>query len=93
MATDVQIPSVKDLVLQGKQGAARLGIRILRLPEVKVRCGLSRSAIYDRMDPASPRFDPRFPKRVCLGRAVGWVEHEVDDYLAQLVADSRGGVQ
>lgn len=93
MAHKVQFPAPTDRVLDGLLGGRQNGTRILRLPELRIRFGLSRSAIYDRMDPASPRYDPRFPKRIWLGRAVGWVEQEVDDYLAGLVADSRGGVK
>lgn len=57
---------------------------ILRLPIVKQRTGLSRSTIYLRMA------DGCFPKPVSLGgRAVGWVEAEVDDWLRQQIKASR----
>ncbi|MBC8366756.1 AlpA family transcriptional regulator, partial [bacterium] len=47
---------------------------ILRLPTVKQRTGLSRSTIYLRIS------EGRFPTPVSLGgRAVGWVEEEVND--------------
>ncbi|MCG7983779.1 helix-turn-helix transcriptional regulator [Candidatus Thiodiazotropha endoloripes] len=58
--------------------------RILRLPTVKARTGLSRSTIYMRIS------DGRFPKPVSLGkRAVGWVEVEINDWLNQQIESSR----
>lgn len=59
---------------------------ILRLPAVKARTGLSRSSIYLRVAQC------RFPSPISLGdRAVGWVEAEVDDWLAKRIEASRGG--
>ncbi len=57
---------------------------ILRLPGVKSRTGLSRSSIYLRIA------NGEFPASISLGgRAVGWLEHEVDDWLAEKVEQSR----
>ncbi len=57
---------------------------ILRLPAVKARTGLSRSTIYLRISEGS------FPKPVALGgRAVGWIEAEVNDWLNQQIEASR----
>jgi len=57
---------------------------ILRLPAVKARTGLSRSTIYLRIS------DGSFPKPVSLGgRAVGWIEAEVNDWLNQQIEGSR----
>ena len=57
---------------------------ILRLPAVKARTGLSRSTIYLRVS------EGRFPKPISLGgRAVGWVESEVDDWLIRQIESSR----
>lgn len=57
---------------------------ILRLPQVKARTGLSRSAIYQKVTQGI------FPKPVSLGaRAVGWLEAEIEDWLAQQVKRSR----
>ena len=61
-------------------------MRFLRLPEVLTRTGLSRSTIYVRLDQG------RFPRPVSLGtRAVGWIEAEVDEWIRQRIAESRGG--
>ncbi len=57
---------------------------ILRLPTVKNRTGLSRSTIYLRIS------EGKFPKPVSLGgRAVGWVEAEINDWLNQRIEASR----
>jgi prophage regulatory protein len=57
---------------------------ILRLPAVKVRTGLSRSSIYLWISKG------KFPAPVSLGaRAVGWVESEVDDWVALRIMESR----
>ncbi|MBT2866320.1 AlpA family phage regulatory protein [Chromobacterium violaceum] len=57
---------------------------ILRCKEVVSRLKLSRSTVYDKLDPNSPRYDPRFPKPIRLGpKAVGWLEHELETYLRE----------
>lgn len=57
---------------------------ILRLPLVKARTGLSRSAIYARMA------EGEFPRAISLGpRTVGWVESEIDAWLNQQIEASR----
>lgn len=57
---------------------------VLRLPAVKSRTGLSRSSIYIRIA------DGTFPKPISLGvRAVGWLENEIDEWLAQRITLSR----
>lgn len=57
---------------------------ILRLPAVKARTGLSRSSIYLWIA------NGKFPAPVSLGaRAVGWLESEVDEWLAHRIAQSR----
>ena len=57
---------------------------ILRLPLVKTRTGLSRSSIYLRMA------NGEFPTSVSLGgRAVGWLEEDVNSWLEEKVNASR----
>ena len=59
-------------------------LRILKLPAVQRRTGLSRSSIYLRISQG------RFPKPISLGaRAVGWVESEVTDWLKRQIEASR----
>jgi prophage regulatory protein len=58
--------------------------RLLRLPQVLDRTGLSRSSLY-RLHAAGS-----FPRRVQISeRSVGWIESEVDAWLASKVCDSR----
>jgi prophage regulatory protein len=57
---------------------------ILRLPDVKRSTGLSRSTIYLRISQGT------FPKPVCLGgRAVGWLESEIQEWLQRRIEASR----
>jgi prophage regulatory protein len=57
---------------------------ILRLPTVKTRTGLSRSTIYLRVAEGS------FPKPISLGaRAVGWIDAEVEAWVAGQIEQSR----
>lgn len=57
---------------------------ILRLPTVKARTGLSRSTIYLRVSEGT------FPKPVSLGgRAVGWIEAEIQQWLEQRIEARR----
>ena len=49
---------------------------ILRLPAVKARTGLSRTAIHIRVT------DGTFPKPIKLGiRAIGWLESDIDAWI------------
>jgi len=58
---------------------------IIRLVSVIQLTGLSRSTIYDKQNPRSPRYDPTFPKKVTLGaRAVGWYFGEVEAWLKSI---------
>jgi prophage regulatory protein len=58
--------------------------KILRLPIVLDRTGLSRSTIYQRVTEGS------FPKPVSLGaRAVGWIETEVEEWIGRQIEGSR----
>ena len=58
--------------------------RILRLPLVRERTGLSRSSIYLRIS------EGRFPRPISLGeRAVGWLESEIAEWLNRRIEASR----
>jgi len=59
-------------------------IRMLRLPDVLQKTGLSRSQIYRLMTLGS------FPRQIQLGdRSSGWIESEIDGWLAGRIALSR----
>lgn len=62
-----------------------LGQKILRLRDVMARTGLARSTVYLRLSEGT------FPRPVALGvRAVGWIEAEIDAWIAERIALSRG---
>jgi len=70
-------------MVQQQQGLPP-SLAILRLPSVKGRTGLSRSTIYLRVSEGT------FPKPVSLGgRAVGWVESEIQQWLERRIEASR----
>jgi prophage regulatory protein len=57
---------------------------LLKLPQVRARCAISRSAIYQRIT------DGTFPRPISVGaRAVAWIEDEVDEWIERQVAASR----
>jgi len=56
-------------------------LRLLRLPEVKSRCGLGRSAIYQGMR------DGTFPRACRLGsRCVAWPSDAIDQWIRERIA-------
>jgi prophage regulatory protein len=67
-------------------------LAVLRRKQVETRTGLSRSTIYARIASG------QFPRPIDLGggRAVGWLESEIDAWLQSRVEASRkiskGGV-
>ncbi len=64
--------------------------RILRLKQVLERVGLSRSTIYDRINPASPRYDNSFPKPIKIGSsAVGWLESSINEWIESLLDSAK----
>ncbi len=53
---------------------------ILRLPQVKIRTGLSRSSIYAAIQQGT------FPPQIQLGvRSVGWLETDITSWIEQCV--------
>jgi prophage regulatory protein len=98
LPTELKAGSVKPALRQQEAGYVGLvvvtppapcqpqtSIRILRLPEVMARVGICRASIYLRIA------DGSFPKQISLGaRAVGWLEHEIDAWLAARIAVRRG---
>ena len=61
-----------------------MAIKILRLPSIIELTGLSRSTIYLRIS------KDEFPAPISLGgRAVGWVEEDVLNWLQEKIEASR----
>jgi prophage regulatory protein len=59
---------------------------ILRLKDVEKRTGLNSSTIYERIAEGS------FPSQIRLGRngrAVGWIESEINLWIQQQIQQSR----
>ena len=59
---------------------------ILRKKAVLARTGLSHTTLYARMA------EGKFPRSVRLGspHIVGWLAHEVDEWINERVSESRG---
>jgi prophage regulatory protein len=63
-------------------------IQVLRLKQVCTLTGLCRSVIYQLEQ------EGRFPGRIKLTEhAVGWIEYEVQEWLASRVSSSRARAQ
>jgi len=59
---------------------------ILRLPQVRLRVGLSRSTIYMAIS------NGKFPPPIKLGaRAVGWISSDIDLWVDRQIQQSRQG--
>lgn len=55
-----------------------MSVKIIRMPELSKKIGCSRSTIYSFIARSE------FPKPISLGaRAVGWLESEVDEWIAK----------
>ena len=60
------------------------GLSILRRKQVEARTGLARSTIYGHIKAGT------FPRSIPLGaRAVGWLESDVSDWIAERVEMAR----
>ena len=71
-----------------KEPMARAPMRLLRLPEVMARTGLSRTTIYVWGK------EGRFPQPVLLGaRTRVWIESELEEWMREWIAKSRGGAE
>ncbi|MGA8120375.1 helix-turn-helix transcriptional regulator [Rouxiella badensis] len=58
---------------------------LIRLSEVQRRTGYSKAWIYRLLK------ESRFPKSVKIGsRAIAFVESEIDEWINQRIAESRG---
>ncbi|MFS6937336.1 helix-turn-helix transcriptional regulator [Neisseria animaloris] len=63
---------------------------ILRQHEVTKRLGISSSTLWYRLDPKNRRHDPDMPRPFKLsgsGNAIGWLESEIDEYIAKQAAN------
>lgn len=57
-------------------------LKILRMKDLTTLIGLSRSKVYEMLNPRSPRHDPNFPRQIRLSqKAVGWRQGDVMAWL------------
>ncbi|WP_426576278.1 helix-turn-helix transcriptional regulator [Xenorhabdus stockiae] len=63
---------------------AALKTSLIRLPEAQRRTGYSKAWIYKLIS------DGEFPKQVKIGpRSIAFIEAEIDNWIAQRIAESR----
>jgi prophage regulatory protein len=75
---------IGDAPEHGRANGTTPCLNVLRLPAVCRMTGLRRSTIY-RMQASG-----QFPQRVKIGaRAIGWIEREVQEWLASRVGVTR----
>lgn len=74
-------PTSEQSPLGEQRWVTERAIRILRLPQAMDAVGLRRAAIYNL------QAQDRFPRRIKItgGRAVGWIEAEVQEWLRQRI--------
>lgn len=66
---------------------------IVRMKRLKQMIPIGRATFYDWMNPASPRYDPTFPRPIRLsssakGGAVGWLESEVVKWIESRISQN-----
>ena len=65
-------------------------LEIIRRRQLESKTGLSRSTIYDKINPKSRYYDKDFPRPIKLGeKSVGWLLREVDTWIAWRVKKTR----
>jgi prophage regulatory protein len=57
--------------------------KIIRLPQVKEKVGLGTTAVYEKMKQGT------FPKQIKIGRLSGWIESEIEEWIAEQIRASR----
>ena len=59
-------------------------IKIIRMPEVKAKTGLSKTTIYELIA------EGNFPEQIPLGsRIVGWINSEVEEWISERINQAR----
>jgi len=59
----------------------RNDVRFIRLSDVKLITGLSRSTIYKKIA------NNEFPRQISVGsNSVVWVKHQIDDWCDEMIA-------
>jgi prophage regulatory protein len=81
--------SVPLVASDGAQAKSRApNRRLLRLPEVKDKVGLSRTAIYKLIA------EGQFPRQVCIGpRTVAWCQDDLEAWIEQRIRADEHAVR
>lgn len=79
-------------------GAERSHMKMIRISQLLFLVPVSRTTIYDWMNPSSPRYDQTFPRPVRLaasarGGAVGWREVDVLSWIKARIDSPVSGSQ
>lgn len=62
--------------------------KVIRVKQVAEKLGLSAAAVWYRVNPKNRRFDANFPRPFKISaNATGWLESEIDAYIAARAAD------
>ena len=60
---------------------------LIRMPETMRRTGYGKAWLYKLIN------QNRFPKPVKIGsRSIAFIESEIDEWVSQRIAESRGGI-
>ena len=62
-------------------------VTLLRMSQLSARLSISKSSIYDRLNPRSQRYDPSFPKPIKLGHATAFLASEVETFIEAKIAN------
>ena len=65
-------------------------LRILPVSETAHRLKIGRSTLYNWLNPKSKSYNALFPKPVRLGSSVGFIEHEIDQFILDLMSAREG---
>lgn len=65
-------------------------IKLITLRELVDRLGISKSAVYRRLDPQEKLYDPSFPRPIKIGQnSSRWIEAEIETWLQTIISEQR----
>lgn len=72
------------------QGKIIMANTILRVQHLSQRLGISKAAIWYKVNPKSRHYDPDFPQPFKISaNATGWLESEINAYIEHLAAQRK----
>ena len=61
--------------------------KLMTINDVSISTGLSRSTIYEKVNPKSRYYDPTFPKQIFLStNRVAWLVDEINSWIESRMA-------